>query len=162
MVELVEITEENFETILKLQVKPAQTDYIPETAVFLARAYLNLKAQHLDYCFGLSENHKILGFTKIVLVPAHEAPLFLSDASYLLDALLIDAKYQGKGYGKESLSKILEFALTYPMGAVNAIHLMCHVKNNEALKLYEKMGFRQRKNHKLANEELVLLERKIC
>ena len=55
--------------------------------------------------------------------------------------MMIDKKYQGRGYGREALRLVLDYIATKPFGDSDRIALTCNRDNSAALKLYESMGF---------------------
>ena len=66
----------------------------------------------------------------------HDEPEF--DA-YIFSELFIDARYQGKGYGKEATQMVLDAMKAD--GKYNKV-VLCYLEGNEAAKrLYEKFGF---------------------
>ena len=57
-----------------------------------------------------------------------------------LDRLLIDKRYQGKGYGKQAVLSLLDRLHTeYQSGTV---YLSVYENNPHAIKLYQQIGFR--------------------
>lgn len=60
---------------------------------------------------------------------------------YYLPRLMIDKKYQGKGYGKEAMKKIIDIMKTCPYGKVDAVVLSCSRDNTIAYMLYKSLGF---------------------
>ena len=141
MIELRDITWNNFWDIINLKIAEAQKDFLPSNAVFMAQAYVNLKIQHPDICFAIYCDDEAIGFTKIVFVPKNEEPFHFSEDTYYLDAMMIDEKYQGKGYGKLALKQILAFIHTKPWGDVLSVKTACYDANPLAAKLYENFGF---------------------
>lgn len=72
-----------------------------------------------------------------------------------LDRLLIDARYQGKGYGKACLSKLLErLKAEYGCGE---IYLSVFPENKVAIRLYEEFGFRFNGEKDIHNEDVMVL-----
>ena len=141
MVELKEITWDNFWSIINLKTTDAQKDYLPTNAVFMAQAYINIKLQHSDVCFAIYDGENAIGFTKIVFVPKNVEPYHFLEDTYFIDAIMIDEKYQGKGYGKLALVQVLTYIRTKPWGEVYSIKLSCYDENMIAAKMYEKFGF---------------------
>ena len=141
MIELREITWENFWQIISLKPSEHQNDYLPSNAVFMAQAYVNLKLKYPDACFALYNGSHLVGFTKIVYIPKDTGPYNFSEDTYMIDAIMIDAKHQGKGYGSEAFHKVLVYIETKPFGEANSIKLACHDSNVIAIGLYEKAGF---------------------
>lgn len=57
-----------------------------------------------------------------------------------LDRLLIDKKYQGKGYGKQAVLALLDRLHTEYSS--NAVYLSVYEDNPHAIRLYQQIGFR--------------------
>lgn len=117
----------------------------------MAQAYVNLKFKYPDVCFALYNESQPVGFTKIVYVPKGVKPYHFSEDTYMIDAIMIDAKHQGKGYGKAALRQVLRYIESKPFGESNTIKLACHDDNIIAIGIYEKAGFR--KTDQLTNRE---------
>lgn len=160
MIELVEITWDNFWDIVNIKMKENQKAYVPSVSVFLSQGYVNLKVGHPDACFGITLNKKVIGFTKIVLMPANTEPHFYSEASYFIDAFIIDLDYQCNGYGFLAFKEVLKFIQTAPFGIVESIKLACHKQNDQAKHLYNKYDFIQTKLIYPENDMLEIYENK--
>jgi len=141
MIELREITWDNFWAVVNLKPAESQAHYLPPTSVFMAQAYVNLKLQYNDVCFAIYNGSDVVGFTKIVFVSKGEEPFLFDEDTYYLDALMIDEKHQGRGYGKAALKQILKYIKTAPWGKVCSIKTACYQDNTNAAALYEKFGF---------------------
>jgi diamine N-acetyltransferase len=141
MIELKEITWDNFWDVINLKSAETQKHYLQTNAVFMAMAYVNLKFNYPDACFAIYHGETVVGFSKIVFVPKDEEPYDFSEDTYLIDAMMIDERHQGKGYGKAALNQILSFIRTKPWGNSHCIKLSCYDENIAAIKLYEKSGF---------------------
>ena len=57
--------------------------------------------------------------------------------------MMIDERYQGKGFGREALSKVLDYIKTKPFGNCVRVTLTCNKDNEKALNLYMGMRFTQ-------------------
>ena len=57
-----------------------------------------------------------------------------------LDRLLIDKKYQGKGYGKQAVVSLLDRLHTEYQS--NTVYLSVYANNPHAIRLYQQIGFR--------------------
>ena len=150
MIELKEITWENFWQVIELKPRESQIRYLPSISVFMAQAYVNLKLKYSDTCFALYKDSQLVGFTKIVYVPKCVDPYYFLEDSYMIDAIMIDARHQGKGYGKEALYQVLKYIESKPFGEADSIKLSCHDENIIAIGIYEEAGFC--KTDKLANK----------
>ncbi len=66
-------------------------------------------------------------------------PLLINN--YLVWRLVIDKRYQGKGYGKEAMRPALEYIRTWPRGKAEYCRLSYEPENEVAGKLYSSFGF---------------------
>lgn len=128
-VTLREITNETLRPILKLDVKPEQKNYVAPNAVSIAEAYFN---RDEAWFRGIYAGDEPVGFVMLSLLP-HKA-------DYWIWRYMIDARYQGKGYGKAAIRHVIEFVRTQP-GAKKLF--LSHVKGNDATAaFYTSVGFR--------------------
>lgn len=141
--EFKEITWNNLWDVLALNVNEDQKRFIPDVSVFLAQAYVNLKSGYQDSCFAIYNEGTLVGFTKIVYVPSHEETYNFSETSYMIDALIIDAKYQNNGLGKKALKMVLKYVDSLPFGECNSVKLLCEDENTRAVQLYHSFGFKK-------------------
>lgn len=151
MIELKEITWKNFWEVINLKPSEFQSEFLPSNAVFMAEAYVNLKFKYPDVCFALYNESEPVGFTKIVYVPKNKEPYNFTEDAYMIDAIMIDSKHQGKGYGKEAIYQVLKYIDSKPLGEADSIKLSCYDDNFIAINIYEKVGFN--KTDKLLNKE---------
>lgn len=61
--------------------------------------------------------------------------------AYEIYRLMIDKKYQKKGYGTEALRKIIEYIMMFPSGKAENIFAEWHPLNRVVEKLCNKFGF---------------------
>lgn len=127
MVHFVDVDETNWRT--RLAVRPDQETYVANATVLLARAYayrnLNSRA-FLIYCEDVP-----VGMGLYYDCPELQA--------YVLSQLFIDARYQGKGYGKAAVTQCLE---DMRKAARYQKVVLCYVEGDEAArKLYAQFGF---------------------
>lgn len=61
--------------------------------------------------------------------------------NYNLWRLMIDQKYQNKGYGKKSIEKAIEFVKSFPAGTAEYCWLSYEPENEVAANLYKSFGF---------------------
>ena len=141
MIELKEITWENFWQVVELRPSESQREYLPSNAVFMAQAYVNLKCKYPDACFALAKESHIVGFTKVVYVPQGAEPYNFLEDTYMIDAFMIDGKEQGKGYGRAGFQQVLAFIETNPWGESKSTKLACHDDNTVAVGMYKRAGF---------------------
>ncbi|MBP1042375.1 GNAT family N-acetyltransferase [Vagococcus sp. BWB3-3] len=160
MVKLVEITWENFWDTVNIKLNEQQQVYVPSVAIFLSQGYVNLKLGYPAACLGITLNGKIIGFTKIVFMPAKTEPHFFLEDSYFIDAFIIDSNYQSKGHGSMAFEEVIKYIRTAPFGTVKSIKLACHKQNDQAKYLYEKYEFMPTKLIYPNNNMLEIYEKK--
>ena len=130
MVELKEITKDIFDEVVSLKVAKNQEDFVSSTVYSLAQAwvYKNTAFPFAIYADDLLVGFVMLGYYKI-------------KRQYTLWKLMIDEKYQNRGYGK----KALELAIKYLVDNFNVKEVFTGVAphNNIAKKLYRSIGFEE-------------------
>lgn len=141
MIELREIDWSNLGEILDLKVKKSQEDFILPNEVFIAQAYVNLRMNYPDIVFGIYSDNVAIGFTKIVLVPKNEKPYYFDYTYYMIDAFMLDSRYQKNGLGRQSFEKIMLYILAQPFGSADGIRLLCSVNNQSGQHFFESFGF---------------------
>ncbi len=82
---------------------------------------------------GIYDNDILIGFAMYGYFP-EPVP-----GQLWLDRLLIDKKYQGKGYGKQSVLLLLERLHTEYQS--DTVYLSVYENNPHAIKLYQQIGF---------------------
>lgn len=143
MIELKDITWDNFWEVINLEPKDDQKPYVKPVSVFMAQSYINLKEGYKDTSLALYDGSSLVGFTKIVFVPKAVKPYYLNADAYMIDALIIDQTYQRKGYAKVALSKIIDYCTRQPFERAKNIVLVCHKKNLIAQALFKDFAFEQ-------------------
>jgi len=130
VIRLTDVTEENWVALLSLSVRDDQKKYLAPPVGILARAYVyrncNAKVrviQNDDTVIGLA---LIREFT--------DEPL-----GYELQQFMIDQRYQGKGYGSEALTLILNELKAE--GHFDHVEVCVKMEDVEAIHLYKKHGF---------------------
>lgn len=123
-----EITKANLREILRLKVAPDQEKFVASNAASLAEAHFE---PDLPWFRGIYAGDVPVGF--LMLEYDNE------DSSYNLWRFMIDAQYQGLGYGRKALEILLAHVRTLP----GADELYTHVGQGEGSPgpFYEKMGF---------------------
>ena len=127
MIRLEDIDEGNWR--IPLRVSKAQEQYVANTTTILARAYAyrNARSQALVIC----EDD-----TPVGMVLYHDED---SLDAYIFSEILIDERFQGKGYGTTATKLVLD-----RMKEDGRYHkvVLCYIEGNDAAKkLYEGFGF---------------------
>lgn len=127
MIELKEITPDNFEKVLNLKVAEYQKSFVSTVVYSLAQAWLYKSA----YPFAIYANDKAVGF---IMLGYYE-----ERKQYTLWKFLIDERYQNKGYGRKALLLAIDYLIdTFD---VSEIFTGVSLGNEIAKYLYYSVGF---------------------
>ena len=121
------ITRENFRAVTQLSVAPEQKGLVSENAFSLAQAY----AQPECVPLAVSAQGELVGFVMYALDHA--------EGQYWIYRLMIDGRYQKKGYGRAALCAMIERIFKDP--AVLWVYISFKPENSRARALYESVGF---------------------
>ncbi len=147
MIELQKITDDNFDECIKLEPKEEQKSYIASNISSLAEAYVALTNNEFPMPYAVYDNDMMVGFIMLSYDVNDD------ESTYWVCRLMIDKRYQGNGYGKETMKKALELIKTFPYGKASAVSLSYEPENLIAKKLYASLGFIE--TGKIAYGELV-------
>lgn len=126
------VSEENYKSILNLQVNEKQKGFIETVQECLDEASENSSWRPV----GIYDENTLIGFSMYGLLHEKE----YKGPRVWLDRIFIDKRYQGKGYGKASVEILLK--RLYEEYGEPMIYLSVYDDNEVAIKLYEKLGFR--------------------
>ena len=139
MIELKKITDNNFDECIKLETKEEQKSYVASNIRSLAQAYVALTNNEcVPMPYAIYDEDIMVGF---IMLSYSEPDENNDENTYWVWRLMIDKRYQGKGYGKETMAKALELIRTFPYGKASAIFLSYEPENVVAKALYESFGF---------------------
>jgi len=128
MVELKEISKENFEDVLNLEISDHQKPFVSSNAYSLAQAYVY---RETAFPFAIYANNTLVGF---IMMGFYE---FRNQ--YTLWKFMIDKQHQNKGYGREALKQGITY-LKDKFGA-KEIYTGVSLGNEIAKHLYNSVGF---------------------
>ena len=128
MVRLEKITAENLDAVLALKVNDGQNEFVSTTAESLAAAYVYGRTA---YPFAVYDDDEIVGFVMMGYYKVKEY--------YTLWKLLIDGRYQHRGYGRQAMMLGIEY-MRERFG-ITEVYTGVHPKNDTAKHLYESAGF---------------------
>jgi diamine N-acetyltransferase len=136
------IAPDNFEECISLTVSEQQKAYIASNAYSLSEAYaLTEHPLYVPMPYAIYHEETMIGFAFLIYQPIDENDPDDDESVYYLARMMIDKRYQGRGYGKAALAKIIEAVKRFPHGEANAIVLSCNPKNEPAYSLYKSFGF---------------------
>jgi diamine N-acetyltransferase len=101
-VTLEEVTEHNVRAICRLMVAPAQARFVAPNAISVAQAHFSPQA----WFRAVAADGVPVGFVML-----YEEP---EKAEYTLWRFMIDARHQGKGYGRAAIGLVLDHVRTLP------------------------------------------------
>ena len=130
MVELREITKENYEECLNLRVAESQEDFVSSTVHSLAQAWIYYDTA---FPFAIYADGTMVGFMMLGYYEVGEY--------YTLWKLMIDEKYQNKGYGKKALKLGIDYLID--RFKVKEVYTAYYATNRIARNLYASIGFRE-------------------
>lgn len=128
MVELREITRENYEECLNLKLADNQKNFVSSNVHSLAQAWVYYETA---FPFAVYADNIMIGF---IMLGYYEAKSY-----YTLWKFMIDEKHQNKGYGK----KALKLGIDYLVNRFNVkeIYTAYYSTNYVARNLYASFGF---------------------
>ena len=130
MVQLKQVTPENIDAVLALDVREDQRGFVSSTAESLAQAYVYSRTA---FPFAVCDDEKVVGF---IMMGFYEEKNY-----YTLWKLLIDRECQHRGYGRKALE--LGIAFLQEWYGVSAVYTGVSPGNEAAKALYRSVGFRE-------------------
>lgn len=154
MITLEKITSNNLWQAVKLEVNENQKDFVATNTESLLEAYVAVTSGDVALPFAIYEEKKLVGFVMIGYGSTDdEDEPEIADGNYIIWRFMIDKSYQGKGYGRKALNKVIEYIRTMPCGQAEYCWLSYEPENTVAKSLYESVGFRE--NGEMCGEEIV-------
>ena len=139
IIELRDVTTENYFDVLNLDVKEYQKQFIATNAISLAEAYVYTKNGDFVAPLAVYDNDEIIGFVMI----AYDKKIGISSGNYLLFRFMIDKNFQNQGYFKPIMDKVLDYVRTAPAGLGNKLWLSYEPENEYARSCYLSYGFKE-------------------
>ena len=144
MIHLEKINQDNVWDLLRLRVRPDQESFVADNTESIVEAYLALSAGGYAFPFGIFDGDTPVGFLMIGFGTENdrwEGEPSVNQGNYSLWRLMIDEKYQGRGYGKQAVQWALDFVKTFPCGPAECVWLSYEPENEKAKALYRAFGF---------------------
>ena len=125
MIELREITEDNFIQAFDLKLAQGQERFVSHPVRSLAQAYV-----YREQCrpFGIYNDDVMVGY--VMVIYDYDIP------EYDVWHMMIDVSEQGKGYGAAALDRVLDYIRSKPFGSSDRVTVTCNKDNVRALKTY--------------------------
>ncbi|TYP76794.1 GNAT family N-acetyltransferase [Paenibacillus methanolicus] len=133
-----EITWDNFIECIEVQVTEEQKRFISSNQHTLAEAYVASKEGQDIITFAIYKEDMMVGF---IMMYYDDGNGNFEYSSYGVFKMMIDRRYQGKGYGKEAMINAIEYAQVFPRRKARVIELTYKPDNMIARHLYSSLGF---------------------
>lgn len=148
----------NFLEIAHLRVSPEQENFVAPNDVSIMEAYVTVTGGDVALPYGIYDGDTLVGFFML----GYETEWFAdaptaAKGSYCLWRLMIDARYQRKGYGSAAMPEILKLARSFPAGRAERIWVSYEPGNDVARRLYARFGFEE--NGEVSDGETVAVLR---
>ncbi|WP_309119733.1 N-acetyltransferase [Paenibacillus sp.] len=153
MITLEKITLENRRAIFNLEVSEDQRGFVASNLSSVASCYVLATNGGRPFPFAIYADEQPVGFVMFTYgITGYEEPS-IAEGNYCILRLMIDKQYQNRGFGREAMTKILEFIRTFPAGPAHCCWIPYKPENVAAKKLYESFGFRD--NGEVFNNESI-------
>lgn len=152
-IKFLEITNTNVINVCCLDVFEHQKSFVAPNAVSLSEAFASRNENKFAMPFGIYDGDTLIGFIMFGFDTVSDpyGPEIAKE-NYVLWRLMIDKKYQGRGYGKPVLRKAIEYLRTFPAGKANYVWLSYEKENVSARNMYLSFGFEE--NGQFCGEEI--------
>lgn len=142
MIYFKEITEENFDAVIRMK-RPEDEHYVAPNVYSLAQAWLYRKANDV-YPFAIYNDDEPVGFMML--------DEDLEERSLIIWRIMFPEEHQNKGYGTEAIRQIIQMAAK--SGKYDFMILDYTPGNETAKHVYEKLGFKP--TGEISNNEIVM------
>ena len=159
MIHLEKIDAKNVWDVLDLKLKREQKNFVASNEVSIVQAYAAIDTKCDAYPFAVYNDKKVVGFLMVCYNEGafyeiyDETPPNSLVNNYSICRLMIDKRYQGRGYGRQTIKLALDFIKTWPSGQAELCEISYEPENVNAAKLYRSMGFEE--NGEMDGEEIV-------
>lgn len=125
------VDESNFIDCFNLNLGGGQEKFVSHPIRSLAQAYV-----YYNQCtpFAIYKDNTVIGYVMVIYDYDEE--------TYNIWHMMIDEKYQGRGYGTEAVALCIDYIKSKPFGKSNEIILTCSMNNSHGIHIYEKLGFK--------------------
>lgn len=154
MIQLRKIDAHNVWKILALEVAENQKKFVATNTESIIEAYCAITNGGTALPFGIYDGNTPVGFVMIGFGcdDWEDAPT-IARGNYSIWRLMIDKRFQGRGYGKAAMEAVLDYIHTFPCGKADYCFLSYEPENAVAKELYHSFGFRE--NGEMDEEEII-------
>jgi len=144
VIELRKITHENLcECIYNIKTTEEQREFVDSNVESLAEAFASVTNGGFATPYAVYDNATMVGFIMYTFAdkPGGDLSPLYQLPCYYIWRILIDKNQQGKGYGKQALTKVIEEIKTMPHGKADRIYASYHPDNIPSKSLFVSLGF---------------------
>jgi len=152
MPEIRPVTKDNWKELIRLKVRDDQTHFVASNLYSIAESQFGDEYEgHWDlYPFGIYDDEgTAIGFLMYALNLDHPRQ------QAFIQRLMVDDQYQGKGYGRFGMQKMLELFRTEQR--IESVGISYEPENEAANKLYASLGFEET-GERVGDELLAVLQ----
>lgn len=159
MIHLEKIDAKNVWDVLDLKLKREQKEFVASNEVSIVQAYAAIDTKCDAYPFAVVNGKKVVGFLMVCYNEGAfyeiygEVPPKSLVNNYSICRLMIDKRYQGRGYGRQTIQLALDFIKTWPSGQAGYCEISYEPENIVAKTLYQSCGFEE--NGEMDGQEVV-------
>ncbi|GAA0345283.1 GNAT family N-acetyltransferase [Bacillus carboniphilus] len=124
------VTQENIRACAKLEVAEDQKQFVARNLATIAWAYVDPKFTPYAICDG----ETVVGLLAVEYVPENE-----SYDRHWVPRFMIGEQFQGKGYGKMAMKKVIEMISEHE--DCERVRLSVVPENQAAISFYKRIGF---------------------
>lgn len=128
MIKLIEIDSENFWDVVKLKVTKEQEEFVASNTFSIAQS----KVQPECIPLAVYDDELLVGFMMYCMDT--------EDNEYWIFRVMVDAKYQSKGYGRKAMNALIDKLKEDKEH--HMVYISFEPHNEWAKALYESLGFR--------------------
>ena len=146
--------------VVDLKLRKEQKDFVAPNFASIIEAYTTIDTDCTAFPFAIYNDRKVVGF---LMIGYNEAAMYdyfgvykapeVSKNNYSIWRLMIDKRYQKRGYGRAAMKLALDFIRTRPCGEAEYCFLSYEPENEVAAKLYHSLGFEE--NGETDGDEIV-------
>ena len=133
------IDQGNYQACIDLSVEPSQERFVASNVQSLADAYVWRDGAEP---YAVCADEDVVGFALLYPLvdgdPVYPLPADAAVRGLVLVRLMVDARYQGRGYGRDALAAVV--ALARERG-LKTLGLSVVPENEQALEFYRRNGF---------------------
>ncbi len=159
MIRIEKINPKNVWDVIKLKLKREQKNFVCSNSVSIIQAYTAKETKCSAFPFAVYNDKRVVGFLMVCYNEGafyefyNEVPPDALVNNYSICRIMIDKRYQGRGYGKETIKLALDFIRTWPCGKSEYCEISYEPDNTVAKALYASFGFVE--NGELDGDETV-------